>query len=66
MIFITKKKEFSNLVEINKCSLCNGPLEHVYKPMETWNIKGLLCSKCYSKKIFEYYPGSHERVNKSN
>lgn len=53
------------LEENQKCSLCNGPLDHIYHPMEKWNIKGLLCSKCYSQKIFETYPGTHERVNKS-
>lgn len=56
----------SNLEEDNKCSLCKNQLDHVYKPMPAWNIEGFLCSKCYSKKIFEYYPGTHERVNKSN
>ena len=55
-----------NLIETQTCSLCSRPLDHVYRPMETWNVKGLLCSKCYSKKISEYYPGTHERVNKSN
>ena len=54
------------LGETQTCSLCSKPLDHVYHPMETWNVKGLLCSKCYSKKISEYYPGTHERVNKSN
>jgi hypothetical protein len=52
--------------ETQQCSLCSGPLDHVYAPMESWNIKGFLCSKCYSKKIGEHYPGTHERVNKSN
>ncbi|MDE1867504.1 MAG: hypothetical protein KGI08_07335 [Thaumarchaeota archaeon] len=52
--------------EAKKCGVCNSPLDHEYHPMETWNVKGLLCSKCYSKKISEHYPGTHERVNKSN
>ena len=65
MIFITKIKKCNMLEENQKCSLCNGPLDHIYHPMEKWNIKGLLCSKCYSQKIFETYPGTHERVNKS-
>ncbi|CDI06140.1 hypothetical protein [Candidatus Nitrosotenuis uzonensis] len=46
-----------------KCVLCNGPMEHKYNPMKEWNVKGFLCGKCYSKKIFEHYPGKHERVN---
>ncbi|MDE1842870.1 MAG: hypothetical protein KGH95_04385 [Thaumarchaeota archaeon] len=52
--------------ETQQCTLCKGPLDHVYAPMESWNMSGLLCSKCYSKKIAEHYPGTHERVNKSN
>lgn len=65
MLFITKELR-NNMVVIQQCSLCNGPLDHVYVPMESWNIKGNLCSNCYSKKIGEHYPGIHERVNKSD
>ncbi|MDE1765760.1 MAG: hypothetical protein KGI27_05705 [Thaumarchaeota archaeon] len=50
----------------SKCSLCNGSIDHMYQPMESWGVKGSLCSKCYSKKLSEHYPGTHERVNKSN
>ncbi|OLD22892.1 MAG: hypothetical protein AUI59_00755 [Thaumarchaeota archaeon 13_1_40CM_2_39_13_1] len=57
---------FINMGETQKCSLCNAVLDHVYQPMQDWSVKGLLCGKCYSKKLFEYYPGTHERVNKSN
>jgi hypothetical protein len=32
--------------------------------MEEWEIKGPLCGDCYSKKLDEYYPGDHIRVNK--
>ncbi|MGC1709747.1 MAG: hypothetical protein WA799_08115, partial [Nitrosotalea sp.] len=60
------KMNFSNLEEIKKCALCNSSLDHEYHPMDTWNVKGFLCSKCYSTKLAEYYPGTHERVNKSN
>ncbi|GFN39769.1 MAG: conserved hypothetical protein [Marine Group I thaumarchaeote] len=45
------------------CSLCNGIIEHKFIPMKEWGISGTLCGKCYSKKIFEHYPGSHERTN---
>jgi len=34
--------------------------------MNDWKINGLLCGKCYSKKIFEHYPGKHVRVNLSD
>ena len=52
--------------EVGQCALCSGPFDHVYVPMQSWNIKGNLCSKCYSKKIGEHYPGTHERVGKSD
>ena len=48
-----------------KCSLCEAEMELNYVPMEEWKIDGFLCSKCYSKKISEFYPGEHERVNLS-
>ncbi|MGI0064063.1 MAG: hypothetical protein ACREAJ_00570 [Nitrosopumilaceae archaeon] len=46
-----------------KCILCNNSLETKYIPMEEWKIDGTLCGKCYSKKISEFYPGEHVRVN---
>ena len=48
-----------------KCALCNGSIEHAYVPMKEWKIDGDLCGECYSKKISEFYPGEHERVNLS-
>jgi len=50
--------------EAEKCSICGGSLDQQYHPMEQWNIKGLLCGRCYSRKISEFYPGTHERVGK--
>jgi hypothetical protein len=47
----------------DKCILCKNPVEIEYFPMKDWNIEGVLCGKCYSKKISEYYPGKHVRVN---
>ena len=49
----------------DKCKICNGTMEHKYNPMEQWKIEGSLCGKCYSKKIAEYYPGDHIRVDTS-
>ena len=49
-----------------KCMLCNNPVQTKYNPMKEWKIDGILCSKCYSKKIFEFYPGQHVRVNLSD
>jgi hypothetical protein len=51
------------LIEEIKCTLCKGPMEQRYAAMSEWNINGFLCGKCYSKKIFEHYPGEHVRVN---
>ena len=33
--------------------------------MEEWGIDGHLCGKCYSKKLSEFYPGDHVRVDLS-
>ncbi|MEM2160969.1 MAG: hypothetical protein QXN55_08460 [Candidatus Nitrosotenuis sp.] len=51
------------MAEGEKCSLCKGPMPHKYTAMKEWNIKGFMCGKCYSQKIFEHYPGEHVRVN---
>ena len=48
-----------------KCAVCDGDVDPPYLPMKEWGIDGFLCSKCYSKKIAEFYPGEHERVNLS-
>ena len=49
-----------------KCVLCQGPVEVKYSPMKEWKIEGTLCGQCYSKKISEFYPGEHVRVNLSD
>lgn len=46
-----------------KCTICNNLIEKRFNPMKEWHIEGPLCGKCYSKKIDEYYPGEHTRVN---
>ena len=48
-----------------KCALCDDEIDHPYLPMKEWGIDGHLCGKCYSKKLSEFYPGKHERVNLS-
>lgn len=55
-----------DLKKEEKCSLCNGLIKTKYFPMETWKISGILCGNCYSKKISEYYPGEHVRVDLSD
>jgi hypothetical protein len=55
-----------DLKKEEKCSLCSGPIKTKYFPMETWKINGILCGNCYSKKISEYYPGEHVRVDLSD
>jgi len=49
----------------DKCELCDDEIDHPYLAMEEWKIDGHLCGKCYSKKLSEFYPGDHERVNLS-
>ncbi|HXW02611.1 MAG TPA: hypothetical protein VD828_04495 [Candidatus Nitrosotenuis sp.] len=49
--------------DVDKCVLCNGPMDHKYLGMKDWNIQGPMCGKCYTKKISEHYPGQHVRVN---
>jgi len=34
-----------------------------FNPMEEWKLDGPLCGDCYSKKLSEFYPGDHKRVN---
>jgi hypothetical protein len=38
-----------------KCSLCNGEITFMYRPMEQWKTSGNLCGRCYDKKLVEYY-----------
>ena len=64
MFFISIKKNKNALGAKVKCTICSEKIELRYKPMEEWGIEGLLCGKCYSKKIGEHYPGEHVRVNK--
>jgi len=48
-----------------KCALCDDEIDHPYLAMKEWDVDGHLCGKCYSKKLSEFYPGEHERVNLS-
>ena len=48
-----------------QCSLSEAEMELNYVPMEEWKIDGFLCSKCYSQKLAEFYPGEHVRVEPS-
>lgn len=41
-------------------------MQFKYNPMNEWNINGVMCGKCYSLKLAEFYPGKHERVNLSD
>jgi|TARA_B100000508_G_scaffold139536_1_gene138076 hypothetical protein len=52
-----------NMVADDKCTLCNKNMEHTYKPMKEWKIDGTLCGECYSKKLSDFYPGEHTRVD---
>ena len=52
-------------MDSEKCALCDDEIDHPYLPMEEWKIDGHLCGKCYSKKLEEFYPGDHVRVDLS-
>ena len=65
MVFTRNKKSGDAYGSNGKCTLCDASIEHVFIPMKEWGIDGHLCSKCYSKKLAEFYPGKHERVNLS-
>jgi len=65
MVFITKQKTVLHMGSDEKCALCDASISFAYLPMKEWDIDGFLCSKCYSKKLSEFYPGKHERVNLS-
>ena len=65
MVFITKQKAVLYMGSDKKCTLCDASIDFAYLPMKEWNMDGVLCSKCYSKKLAEFYPGEHERVNLS-
>ena len=65
MVFITNQKAVLYMGSDEKCALCDASISFAYLPMKEWDIDGFLCSKCYSKKISEFYPGEHERVNLS-
>lgn len=58
------EKTRNNSMSNDKCSICNGNIRLPYNPMEGWEIEGVLCGECYSKKLDEFYPGEHIRVNK--
>jgi len=65
MVFTRNKKSGDTYGSNGKCTLCGGSIEQVFLPMKEWGIDGRLCGKCYSKKLSEFYPGEHERVNLS-
>ena len=65
MVFMRNKKSGDEYGSNEKCTLCGGSIEQVFFPMKEWGMDGHLCGKCYSKKLSEFYPGDHERVNLS-
>ena len=64
MFFISIKNTKNILGSKEKCTICNEKIQLRYNPMKEWNIKGVMCGKCYSKQVHEHYPGDHIRVNK--
>ena len=48
-----------------KCTVCEKDIVNTtYVPMDEWEIKGSICSKCYSQKLEKHYPGKHIRTNR--
>jgi DNA-directed RNA polymerase subunit RPC12/RpoP len=47
-----------------KCTICSDEIAIHYNPMKEWSIDGVLCGDCYSKKLSDFYPGEHARINK--
>ena len=45
----------SQMGKRGNCSICNGEIIFLYKPMEQWRISGNLCGVCYGRKLNEYY-----------
>jgi len=64
MFFILIKKNKDTLGIKDKCVICSEKVQLHFRAMDEWGIEGTLCGKCYSKKLNEYYPGEHIRVNK--
>lgn len=64
MFFIPIKKNKNTLGSKNKCAICSEEISMRFNPMKEWSIDGTLCGDCYSKKLGEFYPGDHTRVNK--
>ena len=64
MFFISIKRSKNALGTKEKCAICGEKIELHFNPMDEWRIEGSICGNCYSKKIKEYYPGEHVRVNK--
>jgi len=64
MFFILIKKSKCALGSKLKCAICSEEVSMRYNPMREWLIEGVLCGDCYSKKLSEYYPGIHKKINK--
>ena len=62
--FLYWLKRAENTLGSEKCALCGSEIKLPFNPMKEWGIDGMLCGDCYSKKLHEYYPGDHVRVNK--
>ena len=55
----------SKMGKRNKCSICDGEIIFIYRPMEQWKISGNLCGHCYGKKLTEYYSLSREATKRN-
>jgi hypothetical protein len=44
------------MADETKCALCGVELgSFKYRPMDKWNLSGMLCSRCYDKRLTDHY-----------
>jgi len=43
------------MADLPKCALCGAEMKFRYKPMDSWNVPGLICGVCYDKRLMEHY-----------
>lgn len=64
MLFHVWSKE--EMTDEKKCSVCGASLgDFRYRSMPQWNISGMICGRCYDKKLLEHYiPPDRREITK--
>ncbi|HXG05777.1 MAG TPA: hypothetical protein VNI77_00440 [Nitrososphaera sp.] len=54
------------MTDEKKCSVCGASLgDFRYRSMPQWNISGMICGRCYDKKLLEHYiPPDRREITK--